>query len=162
MADPTPAPRHAAVRAILWGGLIASFCDMIFAFLSYGWRLGVFQSVAGGLIGRPEARAGGVPTFVLGLALHYLIGVIWAALYWLASRRATALLKHPVPCGLVYGAVIFYGMNCVVLPLSALHAKAWPPPVVFWPIAVHMVFVGLPIALAARWFAAPRPVTAAV
>jgi hypothetical protein len=148
---PAPAPSR-ALPAILWGGLIASFCDMVFAFTSYGLKLGVFQSVLGGLIGRPEARAGGVPTFVAGLSLHYLIGIIWAAIYWFASRRIPALVKYAIPAGLVYGAVVFYGMNCVVLPLSALHTNGWPPPWAPTALAVHMVGVGLPIALAVRKF----------
>lgn len=141
-----------ALRAILWGGLVAGLGDMIFAFASYGWRLGVFQSVAGGLMGRAEARAGGVPTFILGLALHYAIALIWAAIYWIASRRVRLLVTQAIPAGLVYGAVVFYGMNCVVLPLSALQTKAWPPPFAPGAIAVHMLAVGLPIALATRWF----------
>ena len=47
-------------------------------------------------------------------------------------------------------------MNCVVLPLSALHAKAWPPPWAPLALAIHMVFVGLPIALAVRKFSRPN------
>jgi len=144
-------------KAILWGGMLASFCDMVFAFVSYGLRLGVFQSVLGGIIGRDTARAGGVPAFVAGLFLHYLIGIIWAAIYWVASRRNPALVKYALPAGLVYGFVVFYGMNCVVLPLSALHAKAWPPPWAPLALAVHMVFVGLPIALVVRYYSRRLP-----
>lgn len=157
-ADPARSP---ALRAILWGGLLAGLGDMLYAFTSYGWRLGVFQSVAGGIMGRTEARAGGIPTFVFGLTLHYLIALIWAALYWAASRRATALVRHAIPAGLLYGLIVFYGMNCVVLPLSALQTKAWPPPFAFWSIIVHLVLVGLPISLATRWFSDHPPQKAA-
>lgn len=141
-----------ALRAILWGGLLAGTGDLVFAFLYYGWRLSVFQNVAGGVIGLDAARAGGVPTFVLGVALHFLIAGLWAALFWLLGRRVPALLRHALPAGLLYGLVIFYGMNCVVLPWSALRTPAWPPPSAPWPIVAHMLVVGLPIALAARRF----------
>jgi hypothetical protein len=149
MASPASLPSP-ALRAILYGGLLAGLGDMLFAFFFYGWRLGIFQTVLGGLIGGSVARQGGVPAFVAGLGLHYLIGIIWAALFWVLSRRLPALITHAVPAGLIYGLIVFYGMNCVVLPLSALQTKAWPPPFALWPIAAHVFLVGLPIALLAR------------
>jgi uncharacterized membrane protein YagU involved in acid resistance len=108
------------------------------------------------LIGRKAALAGGVPTYFLGVLLHFLIGIIWAAIFWGLSRKLPALVKHAVPAGLAYGLVIFYGMNSVVLPLSALHTKAWPLAWAPWPIAAHMLVVGLPIALVARHYSRPR------
>ncbi len=147
-----PLPAGRARSAILWGGLIAGTDDLIFAFAYYGLKLRVFQSVAAGLIGRDAAFAGGVPTLLLGVALHYLIASIWTALYWLASRRRPVLVKHAVPAGLAYGLIIFYGMNQLVLPLSALHAKAWPPSLPWGPVAMHMLIIGLPIALVVRKF----------
>ena len=156
MTSPTPVS-HPALRAILWGGLLAAAGDYFFAHIYYVWRLGVFQNVAGGLIGRDVARAGGVPTYLLGVGLHFLIGIIWAAIFWGLSRRVPALLKYAVPAGLVYGLVVYLGMNCVVVPLSALHAPLKLPPLVSWPAAAHLVLVGLPIALATRKFSRPNP-----
>ena len=148
-SDSTP---RRTFRAVLWGGLLGGTGDLVFALVYYGFKLGVFQIVAAGLLGRDAARAGGVPTFALGVVLHYLIAAIWAALFWAASRRLPVLVRHAVPAGLLYGLVVFYGMNCVVLPLSALHLSGWPPPFAAWPVAMHMLVVGLPIALTARRF----------
>lgn len=142
-----------ALTAIFWGGLLAGAGDYFFALFYYGWKLGVFQNVAGGLIGREAARAGGVPTFVLGTLLHFLIAGIWATLFWGLSRRLPVLVKRAVPAGLVYGLVVYLGMNCVVLPLSALHVPLRLPPLISWPALAHLLLVGLPIALAARKFA---------
>ena len=150
MPDPTVPARRPALRAIVLGGLLGGTGDFLFAFIFYGFKLRVFQSVAAGLIGRTAAFAGGMATFLLGVGLHYVIAGIWAALFWLASRRWPRLVRHAVPSGLAYGLVIFYGMNMVVLPLSALHTSAWPPPFAAWPMAMHMLVVGLPIALAGR------------
>ena len=149
MTSPTPNVR----KAILWGGLLGALGDFLFAFIFYGWKIRVFQSVAAGLIGKEAAFAGGVPTFLLGVFLHFVIGIIWAALFWIISRRVPALLNYAVPAGLAWGLVIYFGMNCVVLPLSALQTKAWPPNLAPWPIAMHMLVVGLPMALVARCYA---------
>lgn len=149
--SPSPAPNR-ALHAILWGGLLAGAGDFFFALCFYGWKLGVFQNVAGGLIGREAARGGGVPTFVLGTLLHFLIAGIWAAIFWGLSRRWPLLLKHAITAGLLYGLVVYLGMNCVVLPLSALPVPLRLPPLVSWPAAAHLLLVGLPIALSVRKF----------
>lgn len=149
------APSSPARSAILWGGLLGGAGDFFFAFFFYGWKIRVFQSVAAGLIGRDAAFGGGVPTFLLGIVLHFIVAFIWAALFWALSRKLPALVDHAIPAGLIYGLVIFYGMNSVVLPLSALHLKAWPPAWAPWPIAGHMFLVGLPIALVAQKFSRP-------
>lgn len=145
---------NAALKAIALGGVLGGAGDFFFAFIFYGWRIRVFQNVAAGLIGREAAFAGGVPTFLLGVALHFVVAVIWAAIFWMLSRQVPALIKYAVPAGLIYGLVIFYGMNSVVLPLSALHTKAWPLAFAPWPMAAHMFVVGLPMALIAKRFSA--------
>lgn len=159
---PIPVARP-ALLAILWGGLLAGLGDWLFAHFHYGWRLGVFQNVAGGILGLKTARAGGVPMYLLGTALHFLIAGGWAALFRFASRRLPLLVRHAVPAGLAYGLVVYLGMNCVVLPLSAINAPLQLPPLVSWPAAAHLLVVGLPIALTARKFTPhvqPAPVSA--
>ncbi len=148
-----PAAAHrSAVLAILWGGFLAGLGDWLFAHVHYGWRLGVFQNVAGGLIGAPTARAGGLPMYLLGVVLHFGIAALWAALFWVLSRRLPLTGKAVVPAGLAYGLLVYLGMNCVVLPLSALHVPLRLPPLLSWPAAAHLLLVGLPIALSARKF----------
>jgi hypothetical protein len=148
---PVPAA-HPALKAILWGGLLAGLGDYLFALCYYGWRLGVFQNVAGGLVGLKAARAGGVPMFLLGTLLHFVVALVWAAIFWGLSRRLPVLIKYAVPAGLLYGLVVYYGMNCAVLPLSALNVPLRFPAFAPWVIAAHLLLVGLPIALAAKKF----------
>lgn len=134
-------------RTVITAGLLGALGDFVFALAYYGPHLAVFQNVAGGLIGVESARAGGVPTFVLGVLLHFVVGVIWAALFWVLTRIWPGLLRRPVLAGLAFGVVVFYGMYEVVLPLSALHTRAWPPRWLPVDLVSHMLLVGLPIAL---------------
>lgn len=142
--------KNRALSAILWGGLLGGTGDLCLAFGLYGFKLRILQSIAAGLIGRTAAYEGGPATILLGLGLHYLIAGIWCALYWLACRRVPLLIRQAIPAGLLFGLVIFYGMNLVVLPLSALQTPAWPPPFAWGAVLGHMVLVGLPMALVAR------------
>ncbi len=137
-------------RAIVWGGLVAGTGDLVFALGHYGMKLKVFQTVAAGLIGRDAAFSGGEATFALGVALHYGISLIWAAIFCVAALRLPALLRNATAAGLAYGFVVYFGMNHVVLPLSALHTPFWPPKLDAAAIAAHCFVFGFPIALAAR------------
>ncbi|MFT7776681.1 hypothetical protein [Roseateles sp.] len=137
-------------RAILWGGLLAGSGDLVFAFGYYGMSLRVFQTVAAGLIGKEAAFGGGAATFALGVVLHYGIALIWAGIFCFAALRLPALLRSASVAGLAYGLVVYFGMNTLVLPLSALHTPFWPPKLDAAAIAAHCVLFGFPIALVAR------------
>ncbi|HWS89338.1 MAG TPA: hypothetical protein VN282_20360 [Pyrinomonadaceae bacterium] len=151
-----PFEKSRAGRAIVWGGLLAGVGDIAFAFVVSGLSgvgpVRVLQSVASGLLGG-AARDGGLATAALGGALHFLIAFIWAAVYWLASRKLRVLVRRPVVCGLLYGFAVYAFMYLVVLPLSAAYFKpTFTPYTVTLNGAGHMLLVGLPIALAAYKF----------
>ncbi|RZJ12620.1 MAG: hypothetical protein EOP39_03125 [Rubrivivax sp.] len=137
-------------RAIVVGGLLAGTGDLVFALGHYGMTLKVFQTVAAGLIGKETAFAGGPATFALGVGLHYGIALIWAAIFCVIGLRWPALLRKAELSGLAYGLVVYFGMNNVVLPLSALQTPFWPPKMDMPAIAAHCFLFGFPIALAAR------------
>ncbi|RZJ02302.1 MAG: hypothetical protein EOP39_22820 [Rubrivivax sp.] len=86
----------------------------------------------------------------MGVALHYGIALIWAGIFCVAALRLPALLRNATAAGLAYGFVVYFGMNNVVLPLSALHTPFWPPKLDAAAIAAHCFVFGFPIALAAR------------
>lgn len=146
-----PTTKSRALPAIFVGGLIAGTFDLILAYISFGKRMP--YGIASGLIGRSAAFQGGVPTYTLGIVLHYFIAVSSAAIYYAVSRKLTFLKDHPYVCGIYYGIAIFLVMNLVVLPLSAIHAHGpytWNGLV--QGLLVHMILIGLPIALSVRAF----------
>ena len=153
--------RPHAVGTIVLGGLVVALLDGLFAFTFYGLILGVnplriFQTVAGGLLGT-ASYSGGVKTFVLGLALHFVVASCIATVYYLASLKLPVLIRHPVPSGLIYGVIAYLGMKFVVTPLSALGRRPVPRLSIFLTeILGHAFLVGLPIALLARRSAKPR------
>ncbi|HEY1940002.1 MAG TPA: hypothetical protein VGJ33_18895 [Candidatus Angelobacter sp.] len=147
-----------AVLAIFWGGLACGVFDITQAMIAFHLQSGlkpaqVLQSVASGLLGRVSFQ-GGTKTAVLGAFLHFFIAFSWAAIYYLASRRFTFMVKEPVIAGLIFGEFVWLVMNFVVLPLSAIHR--WPTwnkaSIITGPIG-HLFLVGLPIGLAIRKWA---------
>lgn len=149
-----------AARGVLLAGIAGATCDIVYAILYYGWRgipaERILQTVASGLLGK-AAFEGGASAAALGLACHYAIVIVAAALFYAVARRWAWLRDEPIASGLLYGFGIYVVMNFVVLPLSA-----YPYPVRFPPksgigmltmstgLLVHMVGVGLSISLITR------------
>lgn len=171
------------ILAILLGGLAGGALDILYAFVVYGpLSYGVtpeqvLQSVAAGWIGREASRAGGMDTALLGLASHFLIATLMAAVYVLLATRIAALTKQALLWGFVYGLILYVAMNYVVVPLSASATGQFAtasdagarlseafsevrggggedyPWLIWGTIATHTLLVGVPIALIAKRFA---------
>ena len=146
--------RPRAFDTILYGGLAVGVLDGLFALIFYGLILGtkplrIFQSVASGLLGR-AAYEGGIPTFLLGILLHFVVASCIAAVYYLISLKVPVLIHHAVTCGLIYGMIAHLGMNYVVIPLSAASAGRFSLRTFLPAFIAHAFLVGLPIALLAR------------
>jgi hypothetical protein len=146
-----------ALLAIAVGGLLAGLFDLVFAFVFYGIRglspIAILQSIASGWIGK-AAQTGGLASATLGFFTHFGIALGAASVYYLLSRRLSILRRRPVPMGLLFGIGLYGFMNFVVIPLSAFPFRlSYPTRVVLPGVAVHMFFIGLPIALSVHHFA---------
>jgi uncharacterized membrane protein YagU involved in acid resistance len=151
VAKPSPGTM---LSGLLVGGLIGGALDLAFAlgFAASGGTppLRLLQIIASGLFGKP-ALDGGVPMAVWGLAAHFGLSLGWAGVYLLLVRVRPTLAARPWISGPLFGTLVFLAMRLVVLPLSA-----FPFPVSFKPLGTvldllsHMLFFGVPIALAVR------------
>ena len=144
------------LRAILWGGLFSGALDITAAFVIYGAMglapMRLLQGIASGLLG-PRAFSGGMPAALLGFFFEFLISTGAAAVYVLASSFLGFLTRRPWLAGPLYGIAVYWFMQLVVLPLSRYAHPRFSLEITLIGIAIHMVCVGLPIALAARRFA---------
>jgi hypothetical protein len=151
--------------AVLTGGLLAGIIDAASAFHAFGWNMP--YGIASGLLGaKANPAAGAGPAiWALGLALHFFIALLVAAIYCNASRWLDFLPKHFIMGGVVCGIGTFLTMNLVVLPLSAVPFPIGPFTVKALRNAMVMqpLLIGLPISTS-FWFFARRSarVTAAI
>lgn len=143
------------LRAILSAGLLAGALDITAAFINSSRQgrspMWVLQSVASGLLGA-DSYQGGARTAVLGAAVHFLIALTAATVYYLASRKLKLLVRHAIVCGLIYGVTVYLFMYGVVLPLTFHRSFIHPLSAVAIGVGIHMLCVGLPIALVVRHF----------
>ncbi len=111
----------------------------------------VLQGVAAGLIGRESALKGGLVTAGLGWVIHFFIAFVAASVFYIASRKIVALTRHAVVSGLLYGVMVYGVMYWIVMPLAypVVHPSLSRDVTA---VCVHMILIGLPIALIVRRF----------
>jgi hypothetical protein len=137
----------------LWGGLVSSVLDITAAFVVYG-RFGskpirLLQGIAAGLLG-PSAFAGGLPVAALGLLCHFFIAFSATAVFYAASRWIKFTVQHAIASGIVYGVLVYFFMNLVVVPLSAARRYPFSLKMMLIGVTIHIFCVGLPIANVVR------------
>jgi hypothetical protein len=136
--------------------LIVGTLDITYAILFSYYRSGtsperLLQSVAAGWFGRDAAFAGGTATAAAGLGFHFLIAFTITAIFFVAASRLPALTRNVLVTGPLYGIGVYCVMNYVVIPLSKIGPRPFPPMVVFVSgLLVHMFLIGVPIAIGAQ------------
>lgn len=141
-------------RYVVAGGLVAGAFDIVYACGFWWWKAGVpprriFQSVAAGLLG-PASFEGGAATAALGLGLHFFNALVMSAVYYMVATRWPILRRRLVLCGAGYGLILYAVMNYGVVPLSAAGPGSKDPLWIALSVAVHVLLVGIPIALITR------------
>jgi hypothetical protein len=146
-----------AVSAIFLGGILAATIDIGAASLISGRSPAfIMQAISGGLLGK-TTFSGGVATVILGAALQEIMGVLIAAIYVVLLKTVAGLLRRWVTSGLVYGVIVFFVMNYVVVPLSAWKLAPHFTPVKFAENMAAMLLFGLIIAFFSRRLAMSEP-----
>jgi hypothetical protein len=131
-------------------GLVAGTLDLTASATLFVLKGGTFekilQFIASGALGK-RAFEGGKKTAAAGLGFHFLIAFSVTAVYYYLRSLTPVIATHPVLSGILYGLGVHLVMSLVVVPLSA--AARRPFSIVFFvsQAVIHMVLVGLPIAL---------------
>jgi len=149
-----------SLKPILYAGALVGVLDITAACVNARLLTGippghVLQSVAGGLLGRASYN-GGFATAALGLAMHFIMALTVAAIFYALTRRFSLpkKLTGVVAVGMLYGAAVFAVNNFATAPfLSWVRSLYLHTPVLFKPpmgwsqLLIHLFCVGLPIAL---------------
>jgi uncharacterized membrane protein YagU involved in acid resistance len=143
-----------APRTVLIGTFVVGTLDLLDAVIFFGVRNGttptrIFQSIAAGWLGR-SAFSGGVSAAAMGVLTHYFIAFGIVVVYLLASRAMPVLTRRPWIAGAVYGVVVYFFMNLVVIPISAIGPQRFTLGPFVNGILIHIAGVGIPTALVVR------------
>ena len=141
-------------RPILVATALAGTLDILAAViltLVYGRPVdGMLRFVASGPF--PPATQWGAAGAILGLAVHYVLMAIMAAVYVVTANATEALRRSPILWGVLYGIATYVVMNLLVVPLR--FGTGFPPSLIGFAtqFSFHILLVGIPIALVAARF----------
>lgn len=145
--------RPRAIDTIFFGGIAAGALLVLdeFAVFSLQARdpIEMLQYITSGVIGT-EAFSGGHGTAALGIAFHFLIAFMTAAVFYEAGRVLPLLYKRPLLWGPVFGVGVYFVMNYAVVPLTAAPKIKFSMGLLINGVSGHALLVGLPIALMAN------------
>lgn len=141
-------------KTIAFATLVAGTLDITAAMLTTALRgksvNGMLQFVASGPFGEWPQTSGWIGA-AIGLAVHFTIMAVMAAAFVTATPLLLRVREWRLLYGAAYGALLYLIMYWIVIPLR------WPPtpgaaitPMsVLMPLAIHILLVGIPIALIA-------------
>jgi hypothetical protein len=147
------------VRRFLRAGFATAIADGLFSSVLSAFFYGstvtrLFQGVASTVLGK-EALEGGLFTALVGIGLHVFVAFGWSAVFVflvLRAPRVRAILESPygpAKVAAVFGPLVWVAMSAIVIPIL-VHRPPNITPRWWVQFFGHAVFVGLPIALAAR------------
>src|SRR5262245_48768438 len=110
--------RSQPLRTIVMAWLVAGILDITSAFVIAEIKgtgsIRMLQGIASGLLGK-RSFEGGFATAGLGLAIHFLIALTAAALFYFVSRKFSFLTEHAIVAGLFYGIAVYFFMYWIVI-----------------------------------------------
>lgn len=147
---------HGKIIAI--ATLVAGSLDIAAAMATTALRgksvTAMLQFVASGPFGDWPRSSGWIGA-ATGLAVHFAIMAVMAAAFVAAARRLPKVRAWRLFYGVAYGVLLYLVMYWIVIPLRwpSSPAAAVTPLSVLLPLAIHILFVGIPIALisASAW-----------
>ena len=141
-------------KTIAFATLVAGTLDIAAAMLTTALRgksvAGMLQSVASGPFGDWPRTSGWIGA-AIGLAVHFTIMATMVAAFVAAMPLLPRVREWRLLYGSAYGALLYLIMYWIVLPLRwpSTPGLAIAPMSVLMPLAIHILLVGIPIALIA-------------
>ena len=147
-------PRYVSV---LKAGILVGSFDILAAFLLVLIRTGklqvfnILKFIASGIFGK-DAAEGGLKMVIIGFIIHYTIAFIFTGLFFWLYPKMNLGSKNKWITGIVYGVLIWFVMNRIVLPLSNVVHRPFSLSNALINIGILIICIGIPLSLFARRF----------
>jgi len=131
-------------------GLLAGLLDIIAAVLLFMAKGNkdpriLLRYIASAVYGK-DAFVRGNSMVLIGLLFHFLIAMIWVAIYFFLHAYMPWLGSHPLLAAIGYGLLVWIIMNLVVLPNSRATPRPFSWPFALINMAILIGAIGLPAA----------------
>jgi hypothetical protein len=108
-----------------------------------------FQFIASGIFGT-SAFSGGNTMLAWGILFHFCIAFIWTLIFFVLYPRLKLYSLNWLVAGILYGIVVWVGMNFIVLPLSHTPALPFIAASAIRSVLILITAVGLPLSFLAK------------
>ena len=144
------------LHTIVLGGTAVGVLDCLAAMANAYLRSGVtpdrvWQYVASAIVGQ-ESFSGGAATVALGLLFHFCVAFGVATGFYIVARMFPAIIPHPFIIGPLYGIAVYFAMSYGIVPFTVAKQGAFSWYGLISGLVIHMLFVGLPVALITKRF----------
>lgn len=95
----------------------------------------------------PPAFVGGWPTAGVGLAMDFVVSLVWAALFTVLYGALPTVRRYIVPASILFGAVVMVVMLYAIVPIGHATRTQSTPSHVANVLVAHTIFFGLPLAM---------------
>ena len=141
---------------IIFTGLLAGLLDGAAAvihvtLLGNPQPMKVFNYIASGIFG-DTAFSGGMAMTSFGVLFHLGIATIWTGLFFLFYKVFLRVTGNWLILGILYGIIVWIGMNLVVLPLSNTPPRTFSINNAVIGVLILIICVGIPVAYSAFKF----------
>jgi hypothetical protein len=144
-----PIHMRSAILLILFAGFVAGTLDALAAIVVYkADPAKLFQFIASAAFGKSAFQE--TSAIVWGVAFHYLIAITWSALYFAVQSYMARVIKPWVLRGVVWGEIVWAGMNLVVLPMTQLARGPFDLKQAALGMTIIIFAVGIPISFLIR------------
>ncbi|HKP71104.1 MAG TPA: hypothetical protein VJV05_17585 [Pyrinomonadaceae bacterium] len=149
--------RPSWIHTILLGGLTVGVLDCIAAMTNAYLRSGVtpdrvWQYVASSVLGQ-ESFNQGATSIAVGLLFHFCVALGVAIGFYILARIVPVIIRYPFIVGPLYGMLVYFAMSYGIVPLTQARQGAFNWYGLLSGLIIHMLFVGLPVALITKRFA---------
>ncbi len=144
------------VSVLKTGILVGSF-DILAAFILVLIRTGklqvfnILKFIASGIFGK-DASEGGLKMVTIGLVIHYTIAFLFTGLFFWLYPKMNLGAKNKWITGIIYGILVWFVMNRLVLPLSNVVHRPFSLSNALINIGILIICIGIPLSLLARRF----------
>ncbi|HJS54405.1 MAG TPA: hypothetical protein VJ765_07680 [Chitinophagaceae bacterium] len=152
----------------LTAGFIAGSLDIIAACINANIKSGtspiqVLKGVASGAFD-PKTFPNETLLAVCGLLIHFFIAISFTFFFFFLAKQIPALVKYPIPIGILYGVFVWGAMRFLILPYFS---RLNPKPIVgkeaitnsVIAAAIIVFCVGIPVVLFARKYVRAKVLT---
>jgi uncharacterized membrane protein YagU involved in acid resistance len=106
----------------------------------------VLKFIASGIFGQKAFTSGNGMLFY-GLLFHFGITFLWTIFFFWLCHSFHLLLRRQLVVGMLYGVVVWFVMNMLVLPLSNAAKIPFNLTSALVSMAILMICMGIPLAL---------------